>query len=58
MRGVALTFGLAEGLHEGSVEDLMDEGGFAGAADSGDAAEEAERDVEGRRRGGCGCGLR
>ena len=45
MRGVA-AFGLAEGLHEGAVEDLMDEGGFAGAADAGDADEEAEGDVD------------
>ena len=39
-------FGLAEGLHEGPVEDLMDEGGFAGAADAGDADEEAEGNVD------------
>ncbi len=39
-------FGLAERLHEGAVEDLMDDGGFAGAADAGDAAEEAEGDVD------------
>src|SRR5258705_12420256 len=45
MRGVA-AFGLCECLHEGSVEGLMDEGGFAGAADAGDAAEEAEGNVD------------
>jgi len=45
MRGVA-AFGLPEGLHQGSVEDLMDEGGFAGAADAGDADEEAEGNVD------------
>ena len=45
MRGVA-AFGLAECLHEGSVEYLVDDGGFAAAADPGDAAEEVERDVE------------
>src|ERR1700734_1640167 len=45
VRGVA-AFGLAEGLHECSVEDLMDESGFAGAANSGDATEKAERDVD------------
>src|SRR5258708_11687634 len=45
MGGVA-TYGLAECLHQGSVEDLVDEGGLAGAADSGDADEEAERDVD------------
>src|SRR6201992_1486364 len=38
MRGVG-AFGLAERLHEGAVEDLVDDGGFAGAADAGDAAE-------------------
>ncbi len=37
---------LAQGLHEGAVEDLMDEGGFAGAADAGDADEKAEGDVD------------
>ena len=46
VRGVACAVGLAERLHEGAVEDLMDEGGFAGAADAGDAAEQVERDVE------------
>src|SRR5882757_2949823 len=45
MGGVA-AFGLAECLHQGAVEDLMDEGGFAGAADSGDADEEAEGNVD------------
>ena len=39
-------FGLAEGLHEGAVEDLVDDGGLARAGDAGDAAEQAERDVE------------
>jgi hypothetical protein len=37
-------FGLAESLHESAVEDLVDDGGLAGAADAGDAA--------------CGCGRR
>jgi len=35
-----------ERLHEGAVEDLMDERGFARAADAGDAAEEVEGDVD------------
>ena len=39
-------FGLAERLLEGAVEDLMDDGGFAGAGDAGDAAEQVEGDVE------------
>ena len=34
------------GLHEGAVEDLVDERGFAGAADAGDADEEAEGNVD------------
>ena len=40
------SFGLAECLLEGPVEDLVDDGGFAGAGDAGDAAEEVEGDVE------------
>ena len=35
-----------ERLHERAVEDLMDERGFAAAADAGDAAEEVEGDVD------------
>ena len=34
-------FGLAEGLHQTAIQDLVDDGGLAGAADAGDAAEEA-----------------
>ena len=39
-------FGLAESLHEGSVENLMDYRGFARATDSGDTDQEAEGDVD------------
>ena len=44
----ALSLGVLaiESLHEGSVEDLVDDGGFAAAADSGDTAEEVEGNVE------------
>ncbi len=35
-----------ERLHERAVEDLVDDGGLAAAADAGDAAEEVEGDVE------------
>ena len=39
--------GLAvERLHERAVEDLVDERGFAAAADAGDAAEEVEGDLD------------
>ena len=44
--GLAGTSPLAERLHEGAVEDLVDERGFAGAADAGDAAEQAEGDFD------------
>ena len=44
--GSDCAFGLAECLHQGAVEDLVDEGGFAGAGDAGDDAEEVEGDVE------------
>src|ERR1019366_2503314 len=48
VRGLGLGgAGLAvEGLHEGAVEDLVDERGFAAAAYSGDTAEQVERDVD------------
>ncbi len=48
MRGLGLACaGFAvERLHEGAVEDLVDERGFAAAADAGDAAEEVEGDVD------------
>ncbi len=45
-RCLAGFFAVVECLHEGAVEDLVDEGGFAGAGDAGDAAEEIEGDVE------------
>src|SRR5260370_1376917 len=44
--GGICAIGLAESLHECSVEDLMDDGGFAAAADSSDAAEEGQGDVD------------
>ena len=48
VRGLGLACaGLAvERLHERAVEDLVDQRGFAGAADAGDAAEEVERDFD------------
>jgi hypothetical protein len=48
VRGLGLGVGAiaAEGLHERAVEDLVDERGFAGAGDAGDAAEQVERDVD------------
>ena len=42
-RGVGLA---VQRLHERAVEDLMDERGLAAAADSGDAAEQVEWDVD------------
>ena len=39
--------GAVELLGEGAVEDVVDEGGFAGAADAGDDGHDAEREVGG-----------
>ena len=37
--------GAVEFLCEGAVEDVVDEGGFAGAADAGDDGQDAEGEV-------------
>ena len=44
-RGVAFGF-LAELAGEVQIEDVVGEGGFAGAGDAGEADEEAEREID------------
>src|SRR5580658_10270035 len=44
--GDVTSIALAKGLQECTVEDLVHERRFSGAADAGDAAEQAERDLD------------
>ncbi len=40
------TFDAAEAMGDGFIEDVVDEGGFAGAGDAGDGDEQVEGDID------------